>query len=410
MFNFEVLATDGAARTGRITTPRGTLNTPCFMPVGTRAAVQTLTSHDLNDLDTEIILGNTYHLMLRPGADLVEEMGGLHRFMNWGGFVLTDSGGYQIFSLEPKIDDQGALFKSTYDGSKHKLTPEGAVDIQTKLGADIQMVLDVCPPLPAPHSVILNAVDQTHRWATRARSSFLDRPERADGMRAQFGIVQGGLDLDLRVKSANFLMDIGFEGYAVGGLSVGEKRTEMLAPLRATTDVLPVDQPRYLMGVGDPLSIVEGIANGIDMFDCVLPTRLARHGTVLTTEGRLNLKNATFARDPGPVDPGLARCRTLRSCSTWSSKPGQRLPMVPLMSWSIESPGCGRRQGPMPQSERAGCRRGGATGESSLVLRRRFGCGRSTDSAQLVGVAFWSVTFLGGTCCRRRRRFATELL
>ena len=303
MFSFEVDATNGPARTGRITTPRGTLQTPCFMPVGTRAAVQTLTSHDLTDLGAEIILGNTYHLMLRPGADLVEEMGGLHGFMNWPGFVLTDSGGYQIFSLEPKIDDEGALFKSTYDGSKHKLTPEGAVDIQTKLGADIQMVLDVCPPLPAPDSVILNAVDQTHRWAERARASFLDRPERADGMRAQFGIVQGGLDLDLRVKSASFLMDIGFEGYGIGGLSVGEKRTEMLAPLCATTDVLPVDQPRYLMGVGDPLSIVEGIANGVDMFDCVLPTRLARHGTVLTTDGRINLKNATYARDSGPVDP-----------------------------------------------------------------------------------------------------------
>jgi len=306
MFTFEIDATNGPARTGRITTPRGTLRTPCFMPVGTRAAVQTLTSHDLADLDAQIVLGNTYHLMLRPGADIVKEMGGLHGFMNYPGLVLTDSGGYQIFSLEPKIDDEGALFRSTYDGSKHKLTPEGAVDIQTKLGSDIQMVLDVCPPLPAPDSVILNAVDQTHRWAERARSSFLDRPERADGMRAQFGIVQGGLDLDLRVKSANFLMDIGFEGYGIGGLSVGEKRTEMLAPLRATTDVLPVDQPRYLMGVGDPLSIVEGIANGVDMFDCVLPTRLARHGTVLTTDGRINLRNATYARDPGPVDPKFA--------------------------------------------------------------------------------------------------------
>lgn len=306
MFEFTVESTDGAARAGRITTPRGTIATPCFMPVGTRAAVQTLTTHDLDDLRAEIILGNTYHLMLRPGADLVEEMGGLHAFMNWSGHVLTDSGGYQIFSLEPKIDDEGALFRSTYDGSKHKLTPEGAVDIQTKLGADIQMVLDVCPPLPAPDSVILNAVDQTHKWAERARSAFLDRPERTDGMRAQFGIVQGGLDLDLRVKSAEFLKNIEFEGYAIGGLSVGEKRTEMLSPLRATTDVLPVDQPRYLMGVGDPLSIVEGIANGVDMFDCVLPTRLARHGTVLTTDGRMNLGNATFAHDKGPVDPKFA--------------------------------------------------------------------------------------------------------
>jgi len=306
MFEFEVTATSGAARTGRITTPRGTITTPCFMPVGTRASVQTLTSDDLVALNAEIILGNTYHLMLRPGADLIKEMGGLHRFMNWDGFVLTDSGGYQIFSLEPKIDDNGALFKSTYDGSKHLLTPEGAVDVQTKLGADIQMVLDVCPPLPSPPDVIANAMEQTHRWAQRARAAFLDRPERSDGMRAQFGIVQGGLDPDLRRQSADFLTSIGFEGYGIGGLSVGEKRTEMLDPLRATTDVLPTDQPRYLMGVGDPLSIVEGIANGVDMFDCVLPTRLARHGTVLTSGGRLNITNAKFARDPEPVDPGFA--------------------------------------------------------------------------------------------------------
>jgi len=307
MFEFEVTATAGAARTGRITTPRGTITTPCFMPVGTRAAVQTLTSHDLNGaggLDAEIILGNTYHLMLRPGADLIAEMGGLHTFMNWSGFVLTDSGGYQIFSLEPKIDDQqGALFRSTYDGSKHTLSPEGAVDVQTNLGADIQMVLDVCPPLPSSDQVIRSAMDQTHRWAERARRSFLDRPERADGMRAQFGIVQGGLDTALRQESAAFLTGIGFEGYGIGGLSVGEKRTQMLEPLAATTAALPVDQPRYLMGVGDPLSIVEGIANGVDMFDCVLPTRLARHGTVLTTAGRMNLKNAAYARDERPIDP-----------------------------------------------------------------------------------------------------------
>ena len=303
MFRFEVDARSGAARTGHITTPRGMLRTPCFMPVGTRASVQTLNSHDLAGLGTEIMLGNTYHLMLRPGAELIEGMGGLHRFMNWNGFVLTDSGGYQIFSLSPKVDDEGALFVSTYDGSRHKLSPEGAVDVQTRLGSDIQMVLDVCPPLPAPESVIVAAVDRTHRWAERARSAFLDRSERSDGMRAQFGIVQGGLDVDLREKSAGFLTEIGFEGYGIGGLSVGEKRSEMLAPLRASTDALPADQPRYLMGVGDPLSIAEGIANGVDMFDCVLPTRLARHGTVLTTDGRINLGNARFARDEGPVDP-----------------------------------------------------------------------------------------------------------
>lgn len=314
MFDFAVTATRGAARTGRITTPRGTIETPCFMPVGTRAAVQTLSSQDVIDLGTEIILGNTYHLMLRPGADLVEEMGGLHAFMRWPGFVLTDSGGYQIFSLEPKIDDEGALFKSVYDGSRHKLTPEGAVDVQTRLGADIQMVLDVCPPLPSPDHVIFEATEQTHRWAERARTAFLDRPERADGKRAQFGIVQGGLDVDLRAHSCEVLTSIGFEGYGIGGLSVGEKRSQMLGPLQVTTGALPVDKPRYLMGVGDPLSIVEGIANGVDMFDCVLPTRLARHGTVLTTTGRMNLGNAVFARDPKPVDPLFAAS----PIATWS--------------------------------------------------------------------------------------------
>lgn len=305
MFKFEVTETDGAARNGQITTPRGTIQTPCFMPVGTRAAVQTLTPDDVVELGSEIILGNTYHLMLKPGAELVESFGGIHGFMGWDRHILTDSGGYQIFSLEPDVDDDGALFRSTYDGSKHHLSPEKAVDIQTKLGADIQMVLDVCAPLPSPPEVIAEALRRTHLWAERARSAFLDRPERSDGMRAQFGIVQGGLDLTLREQSANHLIDIGFEGYAIGGLSVGEKRTEMLTPLRVCTDILPKDQPRYLMGVGDPLSIVEGIANGIDMFDCVLPTRLARHGTVLSTEGRMNLKAAKYAQDPRPVDPGF---------------------------------------------------------------------------------------------------------
>lgn len=305
MFEFKVTHTDGNARNGLITTPRGTIQTPCFMPVGTRAAVQTLTSEDLESLGAEIILGNTYHLMLRPGAELVEELGGIHGFSDWHGHVLTDSGGYQIFSLAPKVDDEGALFQSTYDGSYHKLTPEKTVDIQTKLGADIQMVLDVCPPLPSENEVIVAATNQTHRWAHRARSSFLDRPERSDGKRAQFAIVQGGLEADLRQKSAQTLTEIGFEGYGIGGFSVGEKRTEMLPPLKATTDVLPKDKPRYLMGVGDPLSIVSAIANGVDMFDCVLPTRLARHGTALTTTGRMNVKRAEFSRDPKPLDPGL---------------------------------------------------------------------------------------------------------
>lgn len=301
---FEVLATDGAARTGRLTTARGIVHTPCFMPVGTRAAVRTLTSTDLEGLGAEIILGNTYHLMLRPGADLVEERGGLHDFMDWGGLVLTDSGGYQIFSLEPKVTDEGAVFRSTYDGSTHELTPELAVEIQIALGSDIQMVLDVCPPLPAPDAVVREAVDRTAMWAARARTHFTERAA-GDPLRAQFGIVQGGLDLDLRRESVDRTVEIGFEGYAVGGLSVGEERAQMLEPLTATNALLPTEQPRYLMGVGDPLSLVEGIAAGVDMFDCVLPTRLARHGTILTSEGRINLKGARYARDDSSLDPGF---------------------------------------------------------------------------------------------------------
>lgn len=304
-FSFEITATDGAARTGMITTPRGTVRTPCFMPVGTRAVVQTLAAYEVADLGAEVVLGNTYHLMLRPGSDLIRERGGIHRFMGWDGHVLTDSGGYQVFSLEPRLDENGATFRSTYDGSTHVLTPEGAVAIQTDLGADIQMVLDVCPPLPSPDRVVRDAVALTGRWAERARTAFLDRPERGDGMRAQFGIVQGGLDVDLRLESAAHTVGIGFEGYAVGGLSVGEKRTEMLVPLTATCAALPVGAPRYLMGVGDPASLVEGISVGVDMFDCVLPTRLARHGTALTTEGRFNIKASRFARDDGPLDPGF---------------------------------------------------------------------------------------------------------
>lgn len=304
-FSFELEASDGAARAGRIVTPRSSVATPCFMPVGTRASVRTLSTADVEDLGAGVVLGNTYHLMLRPGAELIEERGGLHRFMDWSGLILTDSGGYQIFSLEPKIDDEGAVFTSTYDGSKHKLTPEGAVDVQTKLGADIQMVLDVCPPLPAKPGQVEAAVDRTALWARRARDAFLARPERADGMRAQFGIVQGGLDLALRRQSTELTMEIGFEGYAVGGLSVGEDRDLMLAPMSACTEMLPADQPRYLMGVGDPLSLVEGVSAGIDMFDCVLPTRLARHGSLLTNAGRLNIGAARYARDDDPIDPSF---------------------------------------------------------------------------------------------------------
>jgi queuine tRNA-ribosyltransferase len=309
----EVTATDGRARTGRVHTARGSFATPCFMPVGTRGTVRALASPDLAVLGAEVVLANTYHLMLRPGADVVAELGGLHGFMAWDGHVLTDSGGYQVFSLEPKVDDDGATFRSTYDGSTHRLTPESAVDLQHRLGADIQMQLDVCPPLPSPPAVVRTAVDRTAVWAARAKAAMT--PLWDGGSRqALFGIVQGGIDPVLRRESTDRALEVGFDGYGIGGLSVGEHRDEMLPALDATTEGLPPARPRYLMGVGDPVGIIEAIALGVDLFDCVLPTRLARHGTILTSRGRLNLRNARFVRDTGPLDPACA-CPV---CTTWS--------------------------------------------------------------------------------------------
>ena len=309
--SFTVEATCGAARAGTVTTARGTFRTPCFMPVGTRGAVRTLASADLEDLGAEVVLGNTYHLMLRPGAEVVARFGGLHGFADWRGHVLTDSGGYQVFSLGPKVDDTGVTFASTYDGTRVQLTPEGAVDVQVLLGSDIQMVLDVCPPLPSPADVIRRAVDRTALWAERARKAFLAH-ERAD--LNQFGIVQGGIDLALRTESAERTVAVGFDGYAIGGLSVGEDRSQMLPALEAALAPLPADRPRYFMGLGDPLGIVDAVSRGVDMFDCVLPTRLARHGTMLTSAGRLNLRNRRFAEDTGPLDDACA-CPV---CARWS--------------------------------------------------------------------------------------------
>ncbi len=289
--------TDGRARAGAIITARGEIPTPVFMPVGTRAAVKTLDTTDLELLAPPIVLANTYHLMERPGPDLIAEMGGLHRFMSWGGHLLTDSGGYQIFSLSPKISEEGATFKSVYDGSLVELGPERAVEVQQQLGADFAMVLDVCSTLPASHEQLRRDLELTLRWAERCRAAH-DRPDQA-----QFGIVQGGTELDLRAESAERTVAIGFDGYAVGGLSVGESRPEMVPALAASTGSLPADRPRYFMGLGDPIGLIEAVHNGIDMFDCVLPTRLARHGTALTSQGRLNLRNLRFARDDGPIDP-----------------------------------------------------------------------------------------------------------
>jgi queuine tRNA-ribosyltransferase len=309
-FGVEATSTSpaGVARAGAVTTSRGTFRTPVFMPVGTRGVVRALGPDDLERLAAPIILGNTYHLMMRPGTDLVEQMGGLHRFADWSGHMLTDSGGFQVFSLDPKVDDDGVTFRSVYDGSLHRFTPEKAVAVQEQVGADIAMVLDVCPALPSTPKLLRQAVERTAQWAVRCR----DARSRDD--QCQFGIAQGGTDLDLREESARRTVEIGFDGYAIGGLSVGESRSEMLPAIEAAMRALPADRPRYLMGVGDPISLVEAVARGVDMFDCVLPTRLARHGTALTSIGRLPVKNATFATDDQPLDPNCA-CMTCQRFS-----------------------------------------------------------------------------------------------
>ena len=304
----ELEATDGAARAGVVTTARGSFRTPCFMPVGTRGGVRAVSTADLEEVGAEVVLANTYHLMLRPGADVVSGLGGVHGFASWPRHVLTDSGGYQVFSLRPSVDDDGVTFRSTYDGSSHRLTPERAVEVQSLLGADIAMVLDVCPPLPSPPEVVRLAVERTAAWAERSR-----RAHRREGQ-ALFGIVQGGVDDALRAESAQRTAEIGFDGYAVGGLSVGEPRAEMLGALAAALAVLPPGAPRYLMGVGDPLGLVEAVALGVDLFDCVLPTRLARHGTVLASDGRFHLRNAAFTCDDRPLD---ASC-PCPVCARWS--------------------------------------------------------------------------------------------
>ncbi len=309
----EVVATDGAARAGTVGTPRGSYATPAFMPVGTRGAVKALDSADLEALGAEVILGNTYHLMLRPGVESVASLGGLHRFTGWTGHTLTDSGGYQVHSLHPSVDDDGVTFSSVYDGDRLRLTPESAVEAQGLLGADIQMVLDVCATLPATPEVLALAVERTARWAERARRHH-DRLEARPEGQALFGIVQGGTDPRLRVESATRTVALGFDGYGIGGLSVGEPRPAMLEALAATVPHLPEDRPRYLMGVGDPMGMIEAVALGVDQFDCVAPTRMARHGTVLTRTGRLNLRNAVHAEDDSPLD---ADCRCL-ACSRWS--------------------------------------------------------------------------------------------
>src|SRR6478735_9067450 len=299
-FHLSLAATDGAARTGIIQTPRGEIRTPAFMPVGTAATVKAMLPQSVRETGADILLGNTYHLMLRPGADRIARLGGLHKFMDWPRPILTDSGGFQVMSLSSlrKISEEGVKFQSHIDGHAEFLSPERAMEIQRLLGSDIQMVFDECPALPATHETIEKSMALSMRWAKRSKDAFGEQPGRAC-----FGIVQGGTFADLRVRSAEALKEIGFDGYAVGGLAVGEPQSAMFETLEATVPHLPQDRPRYLMGVGKPSDIIGAVARGIDMFDCVLPTRSGRNGQAFTSEGALNLKNARFAEDPGPLDP-----------------------------------------------------------------------------------------------------------
>jgi queuine tRNA-ribosyltransferase len=297
--SFRVTATDGAARAGILRTAHGDVPTPAFMPVGTKATVKTLDPDELRAVGATIILGNTYHLHFRPGEDLIAELGGLHRFMGWDGPILTDSGGFQVFSLRDTIaavDDDGVTFRSVYDGAVARFTPELAAEIQAKLGSDVAMCLDICPPVGVSRHELEEAVRRTTLWAARQHAA-----RRADGQLV-FGIAQGASDGELRRRSIGEITELDFDGYALGGLAIGEDRPLMFETTAWAAELLPRDQPRYFMGIGDPEGVLEVIERGIDMFDCVLPTRTARTGSALTWEGRLNLKNARFARDPRPLD------------------------------------------------------------------------------------------------------------
>jgi queuine tRNA-ribosyltransferase len=311
-FSFRLIATDGAARTGAMTTAHGAVQTPAFMPVGTQAAVKGVHHDDVRAAGAELLLANTYHLMLRPSAERVAALGGLHTFMGWPGPILTDSGGFQVMSLAPlrKIAEEGVTFRSHIDGAMVELTPERAVEVQILLGSDIAMQLDECVRLPAGRDDIERAMKLSLRWAERCKRAF----ERAAPGRALFGIVQGGDDATLRGESMRALVDIGFHGYAIGGLAVGEAQSVMLEVVSQTAAALPAGQPRYLMGVGTPGDLLEAMARGIDMFDCVLPTRNGRHGLAFTRFGPINIKNARHADDPRPLDPE-SRCPAARDFS-----------------------------------------------------------------------------------------------
>ncbi|MHC2001694.1 tRNA guanosine(34) transglycosylase Tgt [Methylobacterium sp. CM6241] len=298
-FGFRVDATDGQARTGAISMPRGTIRTPAFMPVGTAATVKAMYPGQVRDLGADVVLGNTYHLMLRPGPERMERLGGLHRFMNWPHPILTDSGGFQVMSLSAlrKLDEQGVTFRSHVDGSSHHMSPERSIEIQGLLGSDIQMQLDECVRLPAERAAIESAMRLSLRWAERCRIAFGEQPGKA-----MFGIVQGGDLPDLRVESARALADLDLKGYAIGGLAVGEPQAVMLAMIETVEPHLPAGKPRYLMGVGTPDDLMRSVMRGIDMFDCVMPTRAGRHGLAYTRHGRINLRNARHGEDTRPLD------------------------------------------------------------------------------------------------------------
>jgi queuine tRNA-ribosyltransferase len=298
-FDFQLLGVDGQARTGVIETPRGEVRTPAFMPVGTAATVKAMLPGSVRETGADILLGNTYHLMLRPTAERIDRLGGLHRFMNWERPILTDSGGFQVMSLAGlrKLDEHGVTFKSHIDGSRHELTPERSMEIQRLLGSDIVMCFDECPALPADDTEVARAMRLSMRWAARSKAAFGDRPGHA-----LFGIMQGGVTQDLREESAAALREIGFDGYAIGGLAVGEGQAAMFGVLDYATGYLPEDRPRYLMGVGKPDDIVGAVKRGVDMMDCVLPSRSGRTGQVFTRRGVVNIKNARHQDDPRPLD------------------------------------------------------------------------------------------------------------
>ncbi|WP_349368018.1 tRNA guanosine(34) transglycosylase Tgt [Salinarimonas sp.] len=310
-FLFTVAAQDGAARSGEVRMPRGVIRTPAFMPVGTAATVKAMYPDQVKALGADVVLGNTYHLMLRPTAERIAKLGGLHAFMNWPYPILTDSGGFQVMSLAGlrKLDQDGVTFQSHIDGSTHRLTPERSIEIQGLLGSDIQMQLDECVKLPNTDEAVEKAMRLSLRWAERCRIAFGEQPGRA-----MFGIVQGGANEALRVESAKELVQLDLKGYAIGGLAVGEPQDVMLAMIETVEPHLPAAKPRYLMGVGTPDDIVEAVRRGVDMFDCVMPTRAGRHGMAFTRAGRLNLKNAKYAEDPRPLDPG-SKCEAATAYS-----------------------------------------------------------------------------------------------